>query len=174
MIGGDNLPPRRRPIRSVIVVAQTVEALGEVGTAGVQCGRHARTAHESAHPAFAEQVRIHLVGANRLATANATGRWRRRVTSSSSDPMWACANARIWVPLRASGHIVSTYGVELEGTGVHLSGPADRMGWQLSARLKSAHAGLGHGGQALTLLATQRPGTRYRVRRKSAAQGVSW
>lgn len=81
-------------------VAQTVEALGEVELLVSSAGDMLPgQLHEVSTEAFAEQVQIHLVGANRLATAVLPAMVARRrgdLIFVGSDV--GCANARIWVP----------------------------------------------------------------------------
>lgn len=125
-------------------VAQTIEALGEIellvsGAGDMSPGR----LHEISTETFLEQVQIHLIGANRLATAvlpDMVARRRGDVIFVGSD-----------VALRQRPHMgaygaakaalvamVTNLQMELEGTGVRASivhpGPTlTGMGWQLSA-----------------------------------------
>jgi NAD(P)-dependent dehydrogenase (short-subunit alcohol dehydrogenase family) len=125
-------------------VAQSIDALGEIevlvsGAGDMFPGR----LHEISTDAFAEQVQIHLVGANRLATAvlpDMVARRRGDIIFVGSD-----------VALRQRPHMgaygaakagliamVTNLQMELEGTGVRASivhpGPTlTGMGWQLSA-----------------------------------------
>ncbi|WP_421844015.1 SDR family oxidoreductase [Mycobacterium sp.] len=125
-------------------VAQTVEALGEVellvsGAGDMYPGR----LHEISTDTFTEQLQVHLVGANRLATAvlpDMVARRRGDLIFVGSD-----------VALRQRPHMgaygaakagliamVTNLQMELEGTGVRASivhpGPTlTGMGWQLSA-----------------------------------------
>ncbi|MGH3562299.1 MAG: SDR family oxidoreductase [Mycobacterium sp.] len=125
-------------------VAQSIDALGEIevlvsGAGDMYPGR----IHETSTDAFAEQIQVHLVGANRLATAvlpDMVARQRGDVIFVGSD-----------VALRQRPHMgaygaakaglvamVTNLQMELEGTGVRASivhpGPTmTGMGWQLSA-----------------------------------------
>ncbi|GFG74350.1 oxidoreductase [Mycobacterium botniense] len=125
-------------------VAQSIDALGEIevlvsGAGDMLPGR----LHEISTEAFTEQIHIHLVGANRLATAvlpDMVARRRGDVIFVGSD-----------VALRQRPHMgaygaakagliamVTNLQMELEGTGVRASivhpGPTlTGMGWQLSA-----------------------------------------
>ena len=55
--------------------------------------------HEISTDTFESQVQIHLIGANRLATAVLRGCWNASVvTSSSSGPTSRCASVRTWAP----------------------------------------------------------------------------
>jgi NADP-dependent 3-hydroxy acid dehydrogenase YdfG len=124
-------------------VSQSIDALGEIevlvsGAGDMFPGR----LHEISTDTFAEQVQIHLVGANRLATAvlpDMVARRRGDVIFVGSD-----------VALRQRPHMgaygaakagliamVTNLQIELEGTGVRASivhpGPTlTGMGWQLS------------------------------------------
>lgn len=124
-------------------VAQSIDALGEIevlvsGAGDMFPGR----LHEISTDAFAEQIHIHLVGANRLATAvlpDMVARRRGDVIFVGSD-----------VALRQRPHMgaygaakagliamVTNLQMELEGTGVRASivhpGPTlTGMGWKLS------------------------------------------
>ncbi|HET9877448.1 MAG TPA: SDR family oxidoreductase [Mycobacterium sp.] len=125
-------------------VAQSIDALGEIevlvsGAGDMYPGR----IHESSTEVFADQIGVHLVGANRLATAvlpDMVARRRGDVIFVGSD-----------VALRQRPHMgaygaakagliamVTNLQMELEGTGVRASivhpGPTlTGMGWQLSA-----------------------------------------
>lgn len=125
-------------------VAQTVEALGEVELLVSSAGDMLPgQLHEVSTEAFAEQVQIHLVGANRLATAVLPAMVARR----RGDLIFVGSD----VGLRQRPHMgaygaakaglaamVTNLQMELEGTGVRASivhpGPTlTGMGWQLSA-----------------------------------------
>lgn len=125
-------------------VAQSIDALGEIellvsGAGDMSPGR----IHEISTDTFAEQIQIHLIGANRLATAvlpDMVSRQRGDVIFVGSD-----------VALRQRPHMgaygaakaglvamVANLQMELEGTGVRASivhpGPTKtEMGWRLSA-----------------------------------------
>jgi NAD(P)-dependent dehydrogenase (short-subunit alcohol dehydrogenase family) len=125
-------------------VAQSIDALGEIevlvsGAGDMFPGR----LHEISTDAFAEQVQIHLVGANRLATAVLPD----MVTRRRGDIIFVGSD----VALRQRPHMgaygaakagliamVTNLQMELEGTGVRASivhpGPTlTGMGFQLSA-----------------------------------------
>ncbi|MGV0634391.1 SDR family oxidoreductase [Mycolicibacillus trivialis] len=125
-------------------VAQTIEALGEVELL-VSCAGDMVPGklHEISTEAFLDQVRVHLVGANRLATAvlpDMVARQRGDVIFIGSDTallprphMGAYGAAKAGLV-----SMVKTMQMELEGTGVRASivhpGPTlTEMGWQLSA-----------------------------------------
>lgn len=125
-------------------VAQSIDALGEIevlvsGAGDMRPG----LIHETPTEAFEEQLQVHLVGANRLATAvlpDMVARRRGDVIFVGSD-----------VALRQRPHMgaygaakaglvamVTNLQMELEGTGVRASivhpGPTlTGMGWQLTA-----------------------------------------
>ncbi len=125
-------------------VAQCIDALGEIevlvsGAGDMYPGR----IHETSAELFDEQIQVHLVGANRLATAvlgDMVARQRGDVIFVGSD-----------VALRQRPHMgaygaaksglvamVANLQMELEGTGVRASivhpGPTmTGMGWQLTA-----------------------------------------
>jgi NADP-dependent 3-hydroxy acid dehydrogenase YdfG len=125
-------------------VAQAIDALGEIEVLVSAAGdMFPGRLHEMSTDAFAEQIQIHLVGANRLATAvlpDMVARRRGDVIFVGSD-----------VALRQRPHMgaygaakagliamVTNLQMELEGTGVRASivhpGPTlTGMGWQLSA-----------------------------------------
>lgn len=125
-------------------VAQSVEALGEIELLVSGAGdMHPGRIHETSTQAFEDQVQVHLIGANRLATAvlpDMVARRRGDVIFVGSD-----------VALRQRPHMgaygaakaalvamVTNLQMELEGTGVRASivhpGPTlTGMGWQLSA-----------------------------------------
>jgi NADP-dependent 3-hydroxy acid dehydrogenase YdfG len=125
-------------------VAQSIDALGEIEVLVSAAGdMYPGRIHETDAEAFAEQIQIHLVGANRLATAvlpDMVARQRGDVIFVGSD-----------VALRQRPHMgaygagkaglvamVTNLQMELEGTGVRASivhpGPTmTGMGWQLSA-----------------------------------------
>jgi NADP-dependent 3-hydroxy acid dehydrogenase YdfG len=125
-------------------VAQTIDELGEIevlvsGAGDMSPGR----LHETSTEAFIEQVQIHLIGANRLATAVLPDMVKRR----RGDVIFVGSD----VALRQRPHMgaygaakaglvamVTNLQMELEGTGVRASivhpGPTHTgMGWQLSA-----------------------------------------
>jgi NADP-dependent 3-hydroxy acid dehydrogenase YdfG len=125
-------------------VAQTIDELGEIevlvsGAGDMSPGR----LHETSTEAFLEQVQIHLIGANRLATAVLPDMVKRR----RGDVIFVGSD----VALRQRPHMgaygaakaglvamVTNLQMELEGTGVRASivhpGPTHTgMGWQLSA-----------------------------------------
>src|ERR1700682_5792502 len=125
-------------------VTQTIEALGEIellvsGAGDMSPGR----LHEISTDAFLEQVQIHLIGANRLATAvlpEMVARRRGDVIFVGSDValvprphMGAYGAAKAGLVA-----MVKNLQMELEGTGVRASivhpGPTlTGLGWQLSA-----------------------------------------
>jgi len=125
-------------------VTQTIEALGEIellvsGAGDMSPGR----LHEISTDAFLEQIQIHLIGANRLATAvlpEMVARRRGDVIFVGSDValvprphMGAYGAAKAGLVA-----MVKNLQMELEGTGVRASivhpGPTlTGMGWQLSA-----------------------------------------
>lgn len=125
-------------------VAQTIEALGEVEVLVSAAGdmRPGRL-HEISTDAFLEQVQIHLIGANRLATAVLPDMVARR----RGDVIFVGSEVAL-VPHPHMGaygaakaglvSMVKSLQMELEGTGVRASivhpGPTlTGMGWQLSA-----------------------------------------
>ncbi|HEU4361350.1 MAG TPA: SDR family oxidoreductase [Mycobacterium sp.] len=125
-------------------VAQSIDALGEIELLVSGAGdMHPGRIHETSTEVFADQIGVHLIGANRLATAvlpDMVARRRGDVIFVGSD-----------VALRARPHMgaygaakagliamVTNLQMELEGTGVRASivhpGPTlTGMGWQLSA-----------------------------------------
>lgn len=125
-------------------VAQSIEALGEIdllvsGAGDMYPGR----VHEMSADTFAAQIQVHLLGANRLATAivpDMVARRRGDVVFIGSDVAlhqrphmgaYGAAKAALLA-------MVNTMRMELEGTGVRASivhpGPTlTSMGWQLSA-----------------------------------------
>lgn len=125
-------------------VAQSVDALGEIEVLVSAAGEmYPGRIHQTSTEVFAEQIGIHLIGANRLATAvlpDMVARRRGDVIFVGSD-----------VALRQRPHMgaygagkaglaamVTNLQMELEGTGVRASivhpGPTlTGMGWQLSA-----------------------------------------
>lgn len=125
-------------------VAQSFESLGEIdllvsGAGDMVPGR----VHEMSTESFADQVQVHLIGANRLATAVLPGMVARRrgdVIFIGSDTglvqrphMGAYGAAKAGLIA-----MVRNLQMELEGTGVRASivhpGPTlTGMGWQLSA-----------------------------------------
>jgi NADP-dependent 3-hydroxy acid dehydrogenase YdfG len=125
-------------------VAQAIDEIGEIevlvsGAGDMSPGR----LHETSTEAFLEQVQIHLIGANRLATAVLPDMVKRR----RGDVIFVGSD----VALRQRPHMgaygaakaglvamVNNLQMELEGTGVRASivhpGPTHTgMGWQLSA-----------------------------------------
>lgn len=125
-------------------VAQSVDALGEIevlvsGAGVMNPGR----VHELSTEAFAEQIGVHLIGANRMATAvlpEMVTRRRGDVIFIGSDTgmvqrphMGAYGAAKAGLIA-----MVKNLQMELEGTGVRASivhpGPTmTEMGWQLTA-----------------------------------------
>lgn len=125
-------------------VAKSIDALGEIevmvsGAGDIFPGR----LHEISTEAFAEQIQVHLVGANRLATSvlpDMVARRRGDIIYVGSDAAlvprphmgaYGAAKAGLIV-------MVKNLQMELEGTGVRASivhpGPTlTGMGWQLSA-----------------------------------------
>lgn len=125
-------------------VAQSIDALGEIdllvsGAGDMYPGR----VHEMSADIFASQIQVHLLGANRLATAivpDMVARQRGDVVFIGSDVAlhqrphmgaYGAAKAALLA-------MVNTMRMELEGTGVRASivhpGPTlTSMGWQLSA-----------------------------------------
>ncbi|MUM15693.1 SDR family oxidoreductase [Mycobacterium sp. CBMA271] len=125
-------------------VAQSIDALGEIdllvsGAGDMNPGR----VHEMGADVFAAQIQVHLLGANRLATAivpDMVARRRGDVVFIGSDVAlhqrphmgaYGAAKAALLA-------MVNTMRMELEGTGVRASivhpGPTlTSMGWQLSA-----------------------------------------
>lgn len=140
-------------------VAQTVEALGEVELLVSSAGDMLRDSCTRSAPRP-------LQSRFRYTWSVPTG-WPRpcyrpwwhagEVTSSSSDPMWACANARIWCLRRRQGRS-GRYGHQpADGVGRHrcsridrASGThADRYGLAAVGRTSRPNAGgLGKVGQA--------------------------
>jgi NAD(P)-dependent dehydrogenase (short-subunit alcohol dehydrogenase family) len=125
-------------------VERTVDALGEIevlvtGAGDTYFGR----LHEISTDSFESQIQIHLVGANRVATAVLPGMLERR----SGDLIFVGSD----VALRQRPHMgaygaakaalvamVTNFQMELEGTGVRASivhpGPTKTaMGWSLPA-----------------------------------------
>lgn len=125
-------------------VAQSIEAIGEIellvsGAGDMSPGR----IHEMPTEAFNDQIQVHLIGANRLATAvlpEMVARQRGDVIFVGSDValqqrphMGAYGAAKA-----ALVAMVNNLRMELEGTGVRASivhpGPTrTEMGWKLSA-----------------------------------------
>jgi NADP-dependent 3-hydroxy acid dehydrogenase YdfG len=125
-------------------VAEAIDALGEIellvsGAGDMSPGR----IHEISTDAFLEQVQVHLIGANRLATAvipDMVARRRGDVIFVGSDValvqrphMGAYGAAKAGLTA-----MVKNLQMELEGTGVRASivhpGPTHTgMGWQLTA-----------------------------------------
>ncbi|MCV7314379.1 SDR family oxidoreductase [Mycolicibacillus parakoreensis] len=125
-------------------VTQTVDALGEVellvsGAGDMIPGR----LHEISTETFLDQVQVHLIGANRLATAvlpDMVARRRGDVIFIGSDTGLAQRPHMGAYGAAKAGLIamVNNLQMELEGTGVRASivhpGPTlTSMGWQLSA-----------------------------------------
>lgn len=160
-------------------VAQTVEALGEVELLVSSAGDMLPgQLHEVSTEAFAEQVQIHLVGANRLATAVLPAMAARR----RGDLIFVGSDVGLRQRPHMGAYGAGRYGHQpADGVGRHrcsridrASGThADRYGLAAVGRTSRPNAGgLGKvgAGPAQLLLATQRPGTRYRVRRRNAAR----
>ena len=125
-------------------VARSIDALGDIevlvsGAGDMYPGR----IHETSTDVFADQLQVHLIGANRLATAVLP----QMVASRRGDVIFVGSD----VALRQRPHMgaygaakaglvamVANLRMELEGTGVRASivhpGPTlTEMGWQLSA-----------------------------------------
>ncbi|KLO26806.1 SDR family oxidoreductase [Mycobacterium haemophilum] len=125
-------------------VAQTIDALGEVEVLVSAAGdMFPGRLHEVSTDAFLGQVQIHLVGANRLATAvlpDMVARRRGDVIFVGSD-VALVPRPHVGAYGAAKAGLVSmvkSLQMELEGTGVRASivhpGPTlTGMGWQLSA-----------------------------------------
>jgi len=125
-------------------VAQAIAMLGEIellvsGAGDISPGR----IHEISTEAFLEQVRIHLIGANRLATAVIPDMVKRRrgdvVFVGSDVALTARPHMGAYGAAKAGlTAMVKNLQMELEGTGVRASivhpGPTNTgMGWQLTA-----------------------------------------
>jgi NADP-dependent 3-hydroxy acid dehydrogenase YdfG len=125
-------------------VTQTIEALGEIellvsGAGDMSPGR----IHEISTDAFLQQIQIHLIGANRLATAvlpDMVSRRRGDVIFIGSDVALAPRPHMGAYGAAKAGLVsmVKNLQMELEGTGVRASiihpGPTKtEMGWKLSA-----------------------------------------
>ncbi|MEU9806553.1 SDR family oxidoreductase [Mycobacterium sp. NPDC050853] len=125
-------------------VGQSIDALGEIDLLISGAGdMHPGRVHEMSADIFASQIQVHLLGANRLATAivpDMVARQRGDVVFIGSDVAlhqrphmgaYGAAKAALLA-------MVNTMRMELEGTGVRASivhpGPTlTSMGWQLSA-----------------------------------------
>lgn len=125
-------------------IERTVDALGEIEVLVAGAGdTHFGRLHEISTDSFESQIQIHLVGANRLATAVLPGMLERQ----RGDLIFVGSD----VALRQRPHMgaygaakaalvamVTNYQMELEGTGVRASivhpGPTKTsMGWSLPA-----------------------------------------
>lgn len=169
-------------------VAQTVEALGEVELLVSSAGDMLPgQLHEVSTEAFAEQVQIHLVGANRLATAVLPAMVARR----RGDLIFVGSD----VGLRQRPHMgaygaakaglaamVTNLQMELEGTGVRASivhpGPTlTGMGWRSCRPNKSAQCWrTGQSGGRPGTTTSCDPATWHALSRSSQKRraGVSW